>query len=475
MRAAVVILLVNAGVYLTTCSEPPTALEMVRQSGKLRVVTRNSPTTYYLGPHGPLGPEYEFARRFADHLGVELEIFSAGDLQAVLPALLGHEADIAAAGLTITDERSDRVRFATPYQRVSQQLIYRIGTRRPRSVEDVVGTRLEIIAGSSHAPTLRRLKREHPDLAWTEVPATHSDDLMYRVAEKEIDFTIADSAEVDISRRYHPELRVAFEVGSGDELAWAFRRLDDTTLYDEAQAFFAELAAQGETERILERYYGYTGDFDYVGTRRFLRHIETRLPRYLDLFQEAAARHGLDWHLLAAQGYQESHWNPRAVSPTGVRGIMMLTQAAAADLGIDNRIDPRQSIRGGARYLLRMKRRIPERIPEPDRTWMALAAYNVGFWHLEDARIITQLRGGDPDRWTDVRENLPLLAQSKWYRRVKRGYARGWEPVTYVDNIRSYLDLLQWHFSDRNPDVRMAADDEPAADTQAEAAAAGGG
>jgi len=160
---------------------------------------------------------------------------------------------------------------------------------------------------------------------------------------------------------------------------------------------------------------------------------------------EAAEQTGIDWRLLAAIGYQESHWNPRARSPTGVRGIMMLTQSTMRHLGLKNRLDPRQSIIGGARYIAMMKRRIPDRIPEPDRTWMALAAYNVGFGHLEDARILAQRDGANPDKWVDVKKYLPRLSRRKWYRRTKHGYARGGEPVRYVENIRSYYDILVWY------------------------------
>jgi membrane-bound lytic murein transglycosylase F len=152
----------------------------------------------------------------------------------------------------------------------------------------------------------------------------------------------------------------------------------------------------------------------------------------------------MDWRLLAAIGYQESHWNPEAVSPTGVKGIMMLTHDTARMMGVENREDPKESILGGARYLMRVKRKIPERIPEPDRTWFTLAAYNIGFGHLEDARIITEMLDGNPDDWFEVRANLPLLTQKKWHSRVKRGYARGWAPVHYVDNIRSYYEALMW-------------------------------
>ncbi|NND60896.1 MAG: membrane-bound lytic murein transglycosylase MltF [Gammaproteobacteria bacterium] len=450
MRFAIAMLLINACVFLSTCSEPPTLLDTIIERGTLRVVTRNSPTTYYLGGDGPTGPEYEFARAFADELGVELEMYSAPTFDAIIPELLTYRADIAAAGMTVTDARRERLRFTTPYQVITQQVVYRMGAKRPRTIEDLVGRRIAVIAGSSHADTLERLKQQLPALAWTEVPASEGDDLLYWVAQKRIDVTLTDSNEFQISRYYHPELRIAFELGQSDELAWALRRGDDPSLYRLAENFMQQLTASQQAQRTLDKYYGYRGEFDYVGTRRFLRHVESRLPQYQEMFDEAAERVDVDWKLLAAVGYQESHWNPDAVSPTGVRGLMMLTRATAGQLGIENRRDPEASISGGARYLVRVRSKIPERIPEPDRTYMALAAYNVGFGHLEDARVLTQRFGKDPDLWKDVREHLPLLAQRKYYTTVRRGYARGWEPVLYVDNIRRYYDLLQWYFSERN-------------------------
>jgi membrane-bound lytic murein transglycosylase F len=153
---------------------------------------------------------------------------------------------------------------------------------------------------------------------------------------------------------------------------------------------------------------------------------------------------GIDWRLLAAIGYQESHWRSHAVSPTGVRGIMMLTQATAKYVDIENRMDPESSINGGARFYARQTERLPDTVSEPDRTWMALAAYNVGYNHLKDARQIVEWQGGDPDTWVDMSKALPLLARQKWYSRVQYGYARGWEPVLYVNNIRRYYNIMRW-------------------------------
>jgi membrane-bound lytic murein transglycosylase F len=161
--------------------------------------------------------------------------------------------------------------------------------------------------------------------------------------------------------------------------------------------------------------------------------------------------------LLAAVGYQESHWDPTATSHTGVRGLMMLTEETARALKVPDRLDPRSSIFGGARYFVWLRNQIPKRILEPDRTWFTLAAYNVGVGHLEYARILTQMHGKNPDAWIDVREHLPLLTQAKGYTRVKRGYARGWEPVRFVENIRGYMDILDWVATDTRPIPGAAA------------------
>ncbi len=424
-------------------------MDQVLALGELRVVTRNSPVAFYIGPDGrPRGPEYELAKRFATELGVTARIYSVASLTDILQEVATGRAHFAAAGLTITDKRKELVKFGPPYQKVKQQIVYRVGSGRPRSVEALIGSHIEVLQGSSHAETLTNLREKHPNLTWVENPVSDGEELLYRVAAEDIEYTIADSTEFAISRHYHPEIRVAFDLTKEDSIAWAFPRGNDDTLVLRAWEFFQGMQHSGELDELIDRYYGHTGKFDYVGTRSFIRHIQTRLPQYRQWFMEGESNSGIDWRLLAAIGYQESHWDPRAKSPTGVRGLMMLTQATARYLGVANRLDPEQSILGGSRYYGQLKEKLPARIREPDRTWFALAAYNVGFGHLEDARILTARADRDPDAWLDVKDHLPLLAQKKHYATVKRGYARGWEPVLYVDNIRRYYDILQWMATD---------------------------
>lgn len=442
--------LLIALLWLTGCSQPANELERVLQQKELVVLTRNAATTYYEGPHGPVGMEYDLAKGFADHLGVKLRIVVVSTVSEILSRLAEGEADLAAAGLTITQPRKVWARFTTPYQHITQQLVYRTGTKRPKNLEQLEGT-LEVVADSSHEERLHTLQTEFHDLSWIENKEADSEELLTLVWERLIDYTVADSNEIMMNQRYLPELRVAFDLTEPEPLAWAFPKFKDDSIHKAANEYFKQIADSGQLAQINERYYGHLNHFDYVGTRTFKQHVQQRLPEFRHLFEYAGKEFGVDWILLAATAYQESHWDPDAVSPTGVRGIMMLTQNTAREVGVKKRTDPVESIRGGALYLRKLMKKVPERVQEPDRTWLALAAYNVGYGHLEDARIITQSQGGNPDSWKDVKNSLPLLRKRKWHKNTKHGYARGSEALQYVENIRSYYAILNWLIEKERP------------------------
>ena len=427
-----------------TCSSPPSTLDQILELGELRVVTRNSPTAYFVGENGPAGPEYDLVREFADALGVALVIETVDSVSEITPYLASGRAHMAAAGLSMTESRLEYLDFGHPYNTVDMHLIYKLGTGKPRAVEEIIGRPVEVVASSSHSDMMRSLSVAYPELTWSENADDEVADLLKKVALGEVDFTIADSTEFNIQRHFYPDLRVALDLKIADPIAWAFPKDDDGSLLERADDFIIKSDRSGLVAQVTDRYFGHTEKFDYVGTRAFIRHFETRLPRYREMFEVAGHATGVDWRLLAATGYQESHWRSHAVSPTGVRGIMMLTEATADYLDIEDRMDPASSIAGGARFLARQMERIPDSVDEPDRTWFALAAYNVGFNHIKDARQIVEWQGGDPDKWVDLSEALPLLAQQKWYTRVPYGYARGWEPVLYVNNIRAYYNIIRW-------------------------------
>ena len=430
---------------LSTCSNSVSTLDQVRALGVLNVATVNRATTYYQdADNQPDGFDYLLAEAFAAELGVDINWLVLPTELDVLEAVRTGTADFAAAGLAIAGDLRTRYKPAPELRQVTPQVIYRRGNRRPRSINEpeqlirvlqdsAVETRLRSVAANSDAA---------PEIQ--AVPDTDDEALSFEVATGVHPLAAVRSDIVAINRRYYPKLAVAYNLGPPMPVAWVFPRERDASLFNQAIAFIEAYRANTELARINDRFFGQLGRLDYVGSRKFSRDVERKLDRWRPSFEKAAEQTGLDWRLLAAVGYQESHWDPDAKSPTGVRGLMMLTRDTARYLKIENRRDPEQSIAGGSRYLREQIDRLPADIPEPDRTWMALASYNLGLGHLLDARRLTEQNGGDPNRWVDVRANLPLLAQAQWHRQTKYGYARGHEAVTYVGNIRTYFDVLAW-------------------------------
>ena len=418
------------------------ALEAVREARVLTVLTINSPTTYYEGAEHALGLEYELAGGLAEKLRVDLVMETADSVASIFPRLARGDAYFAAAGLIVNEERKQLVRFTPPYQKIEQQVVYLQGSKQPGTVNDLLGREITVVAGSSVAQHLSELKAGFPDLAWTETSEKNAEQLLYDVWQGLTDIAITDSNIIAVARQYYPELRVGFNLNESEKLAWAFPLSDDDSIYNIASAYLGELEKSGELERLRERYYGTAESYNYINISEYRRKIFATLPLYEKLFREAEEQTGIDWRLLAAVAYQESHWDPDAVSPTGVKGIMQLTRAAAEQMQIEDRTNPRQNILGGAGYLKLMDRKIPQRIQQPDRMWFSLAAYNLGFGHFEDARILTQKTGKSPDKWVDVKEFLPLLSEPEWYEQTKYGQARGGEAFAFVTRIRTFYDVL---------------------------------
>ena len=441
-----------AGVlFFTSGNDEPSHLDQVLQRGKLVMLTRNGASTYYIGPDGPTGPEVELARGFADYLGVELDIRTAPSFGRLAEMLDAGEGDLIAANLTRTPDREERFNFGPDYQETTTLVVYRRGQPRPRSFADLAGLKVMVIAGSSYEEALQLAQFDVEDLEWEARSDVGMESLLLAVADGAIDATLVDSNIFSLNGRYYPRIDVAFTLPGTLPHAWAFPGGPDDSLARESFVFMDQAREDGRLAALHTIFYTEDERLDRVGMHQFMGQVRNRLPPLIPLFRETADVHGLDWRLLAAIGYQESHWDPEASSYTGVRGLMMLTRRTANYLGVTDRLDPRQSIEGGARYLLDLQARLPARIEEPDRTWLALAAYNMGMGHLEDVRIITQARGGDPDRWDDVRENLELLTQESWYRETRYGYARGHETRQFVDNVRDYYEMLVWMDTREHP------------------------
>ncbi|WP_394392195.1 membrane-bound lytic murein transglycosylase MltF [Shewanella woodyi] len=407
----------------------------------LNVGTIYGSQIYVTTGQGEAGFDYEMASRFAEHLELELAMKPYSNIKELYQALNSGEVDLIAAGLADTPTRRENFRLGPPLYRVNQVLVYKQGTPQPKDISQLKDE-ITVITDSSFVDTLSQLQKIYPELVWDQEQDKDSEELLAMIARGEISYTIADSTTFEISRRYMPELRAGLTLKEKQAIVWLLPAQNSDKLMSELLTFWHGEKLDGTLAHLDEKYFAHVKRFDYVDTRAFLRAIDNKLPKYKERFQHYAG--DLDWRKLAATAYQESHWNPNARSPTGVRGLMMLTLPTAKQMGIENRLDAEQSIKGGAKYLRGILNRLPDSIPDNQRMWFALASYNIGYGHVEDARKLAESMGLNPSAWRDLKEVLPLLQKRKYYKQTRYGYARGNEAVHYVDNIRRYYDTLVW-------------------------------
>ena len=423
-------------------SPPPRSVNPVQRRGELRVVTLEGPTTYTKGTRGTEGLEFRLAQEFARQQGLDLYVYPVASPALMRAELAAGRADIAAGQLTADYSWSRVGDAAAVYDRVAQLVVYHRGEEQP-DIEDLASLHLLVTAGSPQEEMLRRLKiRLLPTLCWTAVSPFGLDPLQ-DIQNGAGDYAVVDANEYAYGQHLYPDVVPAFSLPETRPVQWIVRHTDPD-LYAAVNRFFETSRQSGLLGALLTPPPQDRRVLAYEDTRQFHEDLAARLPQYRAWFEEASLETGVDWRLLAAIGYQESKWDPEAQSPNGASGVMMLTSNTADSLGVEDRADAHESILAGARYFQEVREKMPAHIPEPDRTWLAIAAYNVGYGHLEDARRLAQMRGKNPDSWQDVREQLPLLADETWYERLKHGFARGAEPAQFVDRIQRFLKLLEW-------------------------------
>ncbi len=465
------------GLFAASCDgeRRGAVLQQVRERGVLRVATLNSPTTYFQGREGPAGFEHDLAHAYADHLGVDTQLVVRSTIADVFLALETGEADVAAAGLTITRARAGQSRFSRSYQSVVEQVVCRRGRDAPASLETLAAAEIVIAEGSAYAGTLRRLAQAGFEPRWRVEPGANVEQLLSHVSNGTVGCTIADSTVVALHQRYMPNLRVALELPDRQQIGWVFAGGLSWRSVSLKRSVDTWLRRRGTREYIAdlnEAYYGFAPEnTEAAEAGAFRAAVDKTLPTYKSLFVAEAERAGVPWTLLAAVAYQESHWNPDAKSPTGVRGLLMLTLPTAKALGVSNRLDATQSTRGGAKYLRQLRDRLPEEIPEQDRWWFAAAAYNMGWGHVIDVRELAERNGLDPNSWAQVRELLPLLEDPEIYKTLGYGYGNGRQAQTYVRRIRDYADVLEKKYAAPIPDTpsRFAQSETGDADATLEA------
>ncbi len=421
-------------------------LKKIKKGGVLNVVLLNSPSTYYIGSDGPKGFEYDLIESYANHLGVKLNITTANTIKEALELSKNPEIHITSASLTKTPQREQKFNFGPSYFEAQEQVICHkamlMDGRFPSDADSLAGLNIVVGEGTSYNETIEGLKKEGYDINATYTAEYSTEELIAQVDSHEIDCTIIDSNIYALNQRYFKNIVLAFDISNRRQQAWILAT-DSKMLKDDMYTWLNTVNQSGEMARLKDHYYSYVLFFDYYDTVMFYKRIKTRLPIYEPYFKEAAFQYDIAYTVLAALSYQESHWNPNAVSYTGVRGLMMLTQDTAALLGVQNRVDPKESIFGGAKHLDQMTKSISIDVVGEDRLKFALAAYNIGLGHVNDAQKLAQQIGLNQNSWADLKKVLPLLSQKKYYKTLKHGYARGSEAVKYVDAIYDYRDILQ--------------------------------
>lgn len=408
------------------------------------MITDINAHNYYEYAGRPVGFEYDLAEAFADYLGVELQVITPG-WDKMIDMLTTGRGDFIAAGLTRVPYWREWVDFSDAYMEKEQAVIVHMDYHGVQTMADLNGKQVHVRWNTTAYQRLLEMNAAGYDIRIWPHKNVSSDELIRRVAERHIDIAITDSNIAFLNQRYHPLIRKPLSMSGKQRMGWAVRK-GDRALAEIINMFFDRIINDGKMLQILDRYYANFTHVDYYDLKKFHQRLETRLPAYQSVIMREAQRHYFDWRLIAALIYQESHFDPKAISYTGVRGLMQLTLETANDLGVENRSDPVESIGGGIKYLKWLYGLFDD-IPGFDRMLFALASYNIGYGHVRDAQSIALNKGYAHKKWIALKETLPLLRQSTYYRKTMYGYARGNEPVRYVNNIMIYYDILRWKSS----------------------------
>ena len=416
------------------------SLNRIRKTKRITVITRNNAHCYYVYREEHMGFEYDLAKTFAGHLGVDLEvkIFPWADM---IKALNEGKGDFIAASKTITPSRTKLVDFSDEYLSVQQRVVVHEDNHSINDVVGLNGKTVHVRRATSYAERLSELQEQGLEFIVELHDDLPTEELIRRAADKRIEVTVADSNIAQLNRRYYPNTKIGIPIADPQYLGWAVKK-GNRALLEDINAFFAKIKADGTFAEIYRSYYSNVQIFDRFDLKKFHQRITTRLPKYKSIIKKAAKKHGFDWRLIAAMIYQESHFDPRATSHRGVRGLMQLTKATAQEMGIANRLDPQQSIMAGVKYLRTLYRRYGK-AGDSDRLLIALASYNVGPRHIASAQSIARKKGLDPHKWPSLEKTLPLLCYEKYIKASKHGYCRGSEPVRYVNRILTYFDILR--------------------------------
>ena len=409
----------------------------ILQNNEIRIVTRFGPSDYYEIKSEENGYTYDVMKGFADFIGVKLIVITMDSLEDAINALNNREVDIL-ANMGVTNN----VKTSYSYNKVNQYIVYNSKyTAKPNEINDLNGNNIEIIDSIIIKNNLDSFLKSI-DVNLVISKEKNIDEIINLIKDNEVKYTVVNNNELAIFNKYFPEIKIGFKIGENIPSTWAIPENTNHQLEEKLSEYFTQILKTNKLKTFYTKHFTGKLQYTFVGTRSFLADFLNVFPLYEFYFKKYAKLYNHDWRLLASIGYQESKWDKDAVSYTGVRGLMMLTKNTSKEMNVEDREDPIQSIEGGAKYLKKMLRSLPDNINNNDKIWYAIASYNIGFRHIEDAMKMADNEGVDSGNWYLLEPYILRLSQSKYYKNTKYGYARGWETLKYVQNIRQYYDIL---------------------------------
>ena len=460
-------------------------LPAITESGELRVLFTFNSTGYFVYRGATMGYEYELLSLFARESKLKLKPVVVRDSRMLFDRLNEGEGDVVAAQL-VAGTRETRVAFTAELYETAPVVVQRKGDKTGASADvaqaqareraetpdaqsvrirarlinepgQLAGERVHLPQTSPYRVRLFELSDELThDIEVVEVDAT-TDRLVQQLSEGDIAYTVAAENVAALSASEYTNLIIKPAVGPPQQVVWAVRT-NAPDLHAKLDAWIAAKKKSGLLRVLYRKYFGDRRGFTQRVASRYLTSETGKLSPYDDLFREYARIPGWDWRLVASQAYQESRFNPGAKSWAGAAGLMQIMPATARELRV-NANDPRQSVEGACRYLWKLDKRWKAITPESERVKFILASYNVGLGHVEDARRLATKNGDDPDKWTDVAYWLIRKSKRAVYNDpvVKYGFARGTEPVTYVDLILDRYEHYKAFVNEPAPDPVAAA------------------
>lgn len=421
-------------------------LGRIRERGRIRMITRNNSTSYFLHRGELRGFEYAMGKAFAEELGVLLEIVVAPSNAAMFSLLEQGRGDFIGSFISRTPEREAQGwRFSPPYLEAREMIVGGPGARAPGNLKDLRGLEVTVRPTSSYYRTLRRLVASGSGVELNiglANEATETEELLQQVASGMIEATMADDYLYRHARLWNEDLVPILRFKNVREICWVVRE-GNPELAAASSRFWDQMRGSAPYRAAMDRYFGSAETVRSNRESQKLLVEAGQVSPFDPVVREVAAIHGIDWRLVVAQIFQESRFDSSAESRAGAQGLMQIMPLTAKELGLRDPFDPVENIAAGIRYLSWTRDEVSRWAREGETIWFALAAYNAGLGHVLNARRLARDLGKDPDRWFgNTEEAMLLLAEPRYYRRARHGYVRGTEPVDYVRKIRAHFDLI---------------------------------